>query len=209
VAGKGKKFTIVSGERRYRALKLLEERGELPNDFAVPVEIRQGLSNDEALRITTVENLQRATLAPLEETAALTKLVHKGAALDDVSAQTGLSVTTIKRRLVLNSLCRDAKEALRAGEVTLAQAEALTRGSHEAQRGILEEIASRRSEFTAEDIRASFLDARSAVSMAIFPLEQYTGTLTTDLFANEETSYFDDAEHRASQERGGAEGAAG
>jgi ParB family transcriptional regulator, chromosome partitioning protein len=55
-----KKFTIISGHRRYLALKLLAERGELPDDFAVPVDIREGLAKDDALRIATVENLQRA-----------------------------------------------------------------------------------------------------------------------------------------------------
>src|SRR5262249_12737361 len=43
VKGKGQHYRIVSGERRYRALKLLQERGELDGDFAVPVEIRSSL----------------------------------------------------------------------------------------------------------------------------------------------------------------------
>ncbi len=30
--------------------------------------------------------------------------------------------------------------------------------------------------------------------MAIFPRERYTGTLTTDLFADDETTYFDDVD---------------
>jgi hypothetical protein len=30
--------------------------------------------------------------------------------------------------------------------------------------------------------------------LAIFPPEKYSGTITTDLFAEDETSYFDDAE---------------
>jgi ParB family chromosome partitioning protein len=38
------------------------------------------------------------------------------------------------------------------------------------------------------------LDDRPTVALAIFPLEQYTGTITTDLFAEDETSYFDDRE---------------
>jgi ParB/RepB/Spo0J family partition protein len=104
---KEERFRIVSGERRYHALRLLEDRGELPEGFAVPVEIREDLSKDDTLRIATVENLQRQSLTPLEETAALTKLIHKGVMLDDVVSQTGLSSTTIKRRLVLNSLCKD------------------------------------------------------------------------------------------------------
>jgi ParB family transcriptional regulator, chromosome partitioning protein len=193
--GKGKKerFQIVSGSRRFEALLLLQERGELPEDFTVAVEIRDDLSKDDTLRIATVENLQRQNLTPLEEVAALTKLVHKGVTLDDVVAQTGLSATTIKRRLALNGLCREAKSLLAKGGLTLSQAEALTLGSDEAQRDILEQIENG-SEASAGDIRATLLDDRPTVSIAIFPVEQYTGTITTDLFAEDETSYFDDAE---------------
>jgi ParB family chromosome partitioning protein len=193
--GKGKKerFQIVSGSRRLEALRLLQERGELPKDFTVAVEIRDDLSKDDTLRIATVENLQRQNLTPLEEAGALTKLIHKGTTLDDVVSQTGLSATTIKRRLALNNLCREAKAALTKGVITLSQAEALTLGSDEAQRDILEQIESG-SEANAGDIRATLLDARPTVSIAIFPVEHYTGTITTDLFAEDETSYFDDAE---------------
>ncbi|MGQ0555998.1 MAG: ParB/RepB/Spo0J family partition protein [Nitrospiraceae bacterium] len=194
LGGKGKRYAIISGERRYRALKLLEERGELPKNFPVPVEIREGLTEDEILRIATVENLQRANLAPLEEAAAPTKLIHKGTTLEEVAAQTGLSPSTIKRRLALNGLCKEAKAVLRTGSLSLAQAEALTLGSHEAQRRMLEEIERGYIECSAEAIKAHFLDDRPTVSLAIFPLEQYTGTITTDLFAEGETSYFDDVE---------------
>ena len=41
------------------------------------------------------------------------------------------------------------------------------------------------------------------VALAIFPLEQYTGTITTDLFAEDETSYFDDAEQFLAVAEGG------
>ena len=146
VEGKGKKerFQIVSGSRRFEALLLLQERGELPEDFTVAVEIRDDLSKDDTLRIATVENLQRQNLTPLEEAGALTKLVHKGVTLDDVVAQTGLSATTIKRRLALNNLCREAKAALTKGVITLSQAEALTLGSDEAQTRIIEADPRRR-----------------------------------------------------------------
>jgi ParB family transcriptional regulator, chromosome partitioning protein len=129
---KDQRFRIISGARRYHAaLQLLQERGDLPEGFAVPVEIREDLSKDETLRIATVENLQRQSLTPLEETAALTKLIHRGATLDDVVSQTGLSSTTIKRRLALNSLCKEAKQALAKGEISLSLAEALTLGDAE------------------------------------------------------------------------------
>jgi ParB family transcriptional regulator, chromosome partitioning protein len=168
VKGKGKsqRFQIVSGARRYHALKLLEDRGELSEDFTVAVEVRDDLSKDQTLRIATVENLQRQNMTPLEEAAALSKLVHKGVTLDDVVAQTGLSATTIKRRLALNGLCKEEKVLLARGEVTLSQAEALTLGSDEAQRNILEEIG-RGDEFSAEGIRATLLDDRPTVALAL------------------------------------------
>src|SRR5215472_3429164 len=140
VKGKGEHYRIVSGERRYRALKLLQEQGELDGDFPVPVEIRVSLSKDDSLRIATVENLQRQNLTPLEEAAALTKLIHKGTTLADVAAQTGLSQTTIKRRLALNGLCEETRAALALGIIGVAQAEAKTLGGDDMQRNILEEI---------------------------------------------------------------------
>ncbi len=193
--GKGKKerYQIVSGSRRLQALLLLQERGELPDDFTVAVEIRDDLSKDDTLRIATVENLQRQNLTPLEEAGALTKLIHKGTTLDDVAAQTGLSVTTIKRRLALNNLCREAKAALTKGVISLSQAESLTLGSDEAQTRIVEQIVGG-GDYSAEEIRAALLDDRPTVALAIFPPEKYTGTITTDLFAEDETSYFDDPE---------------
>ncbi len=190
--GKRNRFEIVTGERRFRALKLLEERGELPEDFSIPVEVRDELSKDDTLRIATVENLQRQNMTPLEEAAALTKLVHKGVTLDDVVAQTGLSASTIKRRLALNALCKEAKAALAKGELSLSQAEALTLGSKEAQQRILEQAADR--DYSADDIRGHLLDDRPTVALAIFSIERYSGTITTDLFAAKEESYFDDVE---------------
>ena len=195
LGGKGKKerFQIVSGSRRFEALRLLEQRGELPEDFTVAVEVRDDLSKDQTLRIATVENLQRQNMTPLEEAAALCKLVHKGVTLDDVVSQTGLSATTIRRRLALNSLCKEAKAALTKGEITLSQAEALTLGSDEDQETIIEAIRSG-EELSVDYIKDTLLDERPTVALAIFPVEKYTGTITTDLFAEAETSYFDNHE---------------
>jgi hypothetical protein len=44
--------------------------------------------------------------------------------------------------------------------------------------------------FSADHIKETVLDDRPTIAAAIFPLEQYTGTITTDLFAEDETSYF-------------------
>lgn len=95
--GRGERYRIVSGERRFRALKLLEEQAEITGDFAVPVEIRSKLSEDETLRLATVEDLQRENLPPLDEAAAFAGLVKDGARLDDLAARTGLSLIVVSR----------------------------------------------------------------------------------------------------------------
>lgn len=192
--GKAKRYRVVSGERRFRALNLLAERGEIATDFDVPVDVRAKLSKHDTLRLATIENLQRQNLPPLDEATALASLIRKGTSLDDLAARTGLSPTTIRRRLVLNDLCDEAKTALVNATITLSQAESLTLGTHEAQCAILSEIERGYGDFSLEDIRHHLIDDRPAVALAIFPVEQYTGTITTDLFAEDQTSYFDDVE---------------
>lgn len=192
---KGRKriFPIISGERRYRALSLLVERGDLPKDLNVPVEVREDLSADESLRIAAIENIQREDLSPLEEAAAIAALVEAGDGLSEIAAQTGLSESTIKRRLVLLELSETVAAALADGRITLTQAEALSLGSHDAQNAMLERIENGWS-MDSEEIRDCLIGRAPSLSMAIFPKEDYTGTLTTDLFADDETTYFDDAE---------------
>ena len=72
--GKKKKFTIISGERRFRAMKLLSDNGDLPEGFSVPVEVKEGLSEEQTHRIATIENVQRENLPPLEEAEAVASL---------------------------------------------------------------------------------------------------------------------------------------
>jgi ParB family transcriptional regulator, chromosome partitioning protein len=65
--GQNDKYELVAGERRYRAaLKL-----GLP---VVPVVIRQ-LSDEEAVQLALIENLQREDLNPIEETEGVLQLL--------------------------------------------------------------------------------------------------------------------------------------
>lgn len=67
VPGEKDRYELVAGERRYRAAETvgLEE---------VPVSIRQ-LTDEEALQIALVENLQREDLNPVEETEGILHLL--------------------------------------------------------------------------------------------------------------------------------------
>ncbi|MBU0801830.1 MAG: ParB/RepB/Spo0J family partition protein [Alphaproteobacteria bacterium] len=202
--GKTKKYNIIAGERRFRALTLLINSGALPQDFPVSVEIRENLTDDEALRIATVENVQRENLSPLEEAEALNTLVQTGGKLDDIVAQTGLSVATIRRRLLLLGLSEKTKEALSRKAITLSQAEALTIGQHEEQDDILDDLLDGR-DMNAEDIKERLVGDLPTLAMAIFPKDQYTGDFTTDLLAEDDATYFNDVEQFYTLQKAAAE----
>lgn len=189
----GRKFRIVSGERRYRALSLLAERGDIAKDHPVPVEVRGDLSETDALRLATVENIQREQLAPMDEAEAFATLLGDGASLEDVAAKAGVSVLTVKRRVALASLCDEAKVLVREGEFSLSMAEALTLGTHDQQRALIEHLE-QGYHYDADDLRGMLTGEKPAASLAIFPMEQYAGTVTADLFADDDNTFFDDAE---------------
>ncbi len=190
--GEGK-YRIVSGHRRFLALKLLKRRKTIDGDFKVPVEIRKDLDEADALRIATVENVQRADLDPIDEAEAFATMLQNGAAIEDVSAKTGLSDQTIRRRLALANLCNSVKAAVRKGELPLGIAEALTLGTEDQQRQFLKEIRDG-ADLDREAIRELLLAEKPSAAIAIFPLEKYVGTFTRDLFGDEESTFFDDVE---------------
>ena len=191
--GRKRIYHIISGERRYRALKLLVDQGDLPNDLSVPVDVRVDVTSDDALRIATVENVQREDLTPLEEAEAIAVLAQTGDTLDDIASQTGLSESTIKRRIALLELSDTVKEALRDNEVSLAQAESLSLGIHAEQDALLPRVLSGWCS-SADDIKERLIGDAPSVASAIFDAGDYTGSLTTDLFEEAETTYFDDVE---------------
>jgi ParB family chromosome partitioning protein len=71
-------FRVVSGKRRWLALKLLKKQDAIDETYQVPVEIKDELTDDEALRLATVENVQREQLHPLDEAEAFAKLLQAG-----------------------------------------------------------------------------------------------------------------------------------
>jgi len=187
------KVGVVSGERRFRAMTLLVAQGHFPKDVSVPVEVRDGLSAEDTLRIATIENVQRENLSPLEEADAIAALVQDGGKLEEIVSQTGLSVSTLRRRLALLNLSDTVRDALASAQITLAQAEAFTVGDHEEQDGLLEGVISGWYD-SPDDIRDRLIGELPSVAMAIFPQEDHSGSLTTDLFGADDTIYFNDVE---------------
>src|ERR1700681_1862465 len=187
------KFRVVSGKRRFLALKLLRRQGAIDDDYKVPAEVRRNLQNGDGLRIATVENVQRAALDPVDEAEAFATMLPNGAAIEDLAAKTGFSLQTIRRRLALADLGDEVKGAIRTGELPLGIAEAMTLGTVDQQRALLNDFKEG-ADIDRDGIREMLLAQKPSAAIAIFPREKYTGTVTSDLFGEDDSTFFDDVE---------------
>jgi len=187
------KHTIICGERRFRALNHLLECGDIDTDFPVNVEIKDDLTSEEILRMATVENVQRENLSPLEEANAIASLIKDGEKLDEIVSQTGLTTSTIRRRLMLLELSPEVTQAFTEGELTLSQAESFALGSHEEQMRVLSQALNGWCD-SPEQIKDALIDEKPNVALAIFDTALYEGGYTSDLLAEDKTTYFNDRE---------------
>ena len=117
--GSDGKFTIIAGERRWRAARragLLE----------VPVVIRELESDRQLLELALVENLQRSDLNPVEEGEAYRSLKEAfGLSQEEIARQVGKGRSTISNAVRLLSLPEEIQDMLRDGRLAAGQARPL------------------------------------------------------------------------------------
>ena len=112
-------YTIVAGERRWRAA----QRAGLA---AVPAVVREVAGDRDLLEVALVENLQRADLNPVEEAEAYQALREKfGLSQEEVAARVGKTRTTVANALRLLNLPAEVADLLRDGRLTAGQARPL------------------------------------------------------------------------------------
>jgi ParB family chromosome partitioning protein len=112
-------FTIVAGERRWRAA----QRAGLAT---VPAVVREVAGDRELLELALVENLQRADLNPVEEAEAFRLLRETfGLSQEEVARRIGRSRAAVSNALRLLRLAPEVLDLLRGGGLTAGQARPL------------------------------------------------------------------------------------
>jgi len=131
-------YRIISGERRFRAS---QEAGL----YEVPV-IEMDVSEQEALEIALIENLQRKDLTPFEEAEGYRLLAENhGYTHEEISSSVGKSRTVITESLSLLQMpprVRDTVQALAITSKSLLL-EVLKAGNEAEMIELLEEVARR------------------------------------------------------------------
>jgi ParB family chromosome partitioning protein len=112
------RFQLIAGERRWRASQLADKK-------TIPAILRQ-VSDEQAMEITIVENLQRADLNPMEQARAFDRLGREfHMTQEQISLRTGKDRTSISNFLRLLKLPSDVQGLVEAGELSFGHARAL------------------------------------------------------------------------------------
>ena len=130
-------YEIVAGERRWRA-------AQIAKIHEVPVLIKE-LTDEEVVKISIIENIQRVDLNPIEEANSYKQLIQDfGYTQDKVSASLGKSRSYIANSLRLLSLPENIIMFLKEGKLTSGHARALigVKNSEFLARKIIEESLS-------------------------------------------------------------------
>ncbi len=112
------RYTIIAGERRWRAAKLA-------GLTKVPVLIKE-FTNRQVMEVALIENLQREDLNPIEEADAFQNLMNEFEMTQEQIAETiGKSRPAIANSLRLLALSEDVKKYIVSGDLTSGHARTL------------------------------------------------------------------------------------
>ncbi|MBY0545632.1 MAG: ParB/RepB/Spo0J family partition protein, partial [Gammaproteobacteria bacterium] len=111
-------YEVIAGERRWRA-------AELAGLTEIPALIRD-VSDQITMALALIENIQRENLNPMEEAAAIHRLIEEcDLTHNDVAQTLGKSRVTVTNLLRLMTLNADVKYLLECGDIDLGHAKVL------------------------------------------------------------------------------------
>jgi ParB family chromosome partitioning protein len=119
---KGRYF-VVAGGRRFAALKLLAEAGEIAKDYPVECKEREG---EIATEISLAENIMREEMHPLDQYEAFDVLAKQGKDITDIAARFGTAETVVRKRLALARVSPVLLQQFRDEDMSFAQLSAFT-----------------------------------------------------------------------------------
>ena len=113
-----RKYEIIAGERRWRAT-------QLAGLDIIPAMIRD-VSDEAAIAMALIENIQREDLNPIEEAASLQRLQQEfELTQQEVASAIGKSRSTVANLLRLMTLQEDVRRLVEHGDLEMGHARAL------------------------------------------------------------------------------------
>ena len=186
-------YEVVAGQRRFFALQQIAQETE-NNTTAVPCLVMDEGDDAKALEASLAENVARLPMDDIDQYKAFAKLVKAGNTVSDIANQFGITERLIKQRLAIANLIQPLLTAYQKNKIDAETIRLLTMASKSQQKNWLA-LFSSEEEYAPEGYvlkRWLFGGAEIATTNALFEVENYSGSIITDLFGEEK--YFDDAE---------------
>lgn len=129
-------YEIVAGERRWRA-------AQIAGLDSIPAVVRR-IPDEAAIAIALIENIQRENLNPVEEAAALQRLIDEfDMTHQQIADSVGRSRAAVSNLLRLLSLNPNVRELLERGQLDMGHARALLALSGNAQSHAARQVVQR------------------------------------------------------------------
>src|SRR5882724_1995947 len=156
--GANGRYQLVAGERRWHASKRAGKT-------TIPGVVRQ-ISNEQAMEITIIENLQREDLNPVEQARAFERLSREfGMTQEQIAARTGKDRASIANFSRLLKLPEEVQNALEASTLSFGHGKvllALAGFPEHMERAVREIIEKQLSVRQTEDLVARLLNPQVA-----------------------------------------------
>ena len=143
----GGEFEIVCGERRYRAVSMLEED-------TIPCIVRE-MSDEKALDAMITENLQRKDVDPIEEAFAFGQLLKTGKTIEQIADRFGKSKRFVQERIKLDNLLPELKNWVTKEWMTIGAAMHISKLTEEEQQKFFDEYSEDADEAASDPITKS------------------------------------------------------
>jgi ParB/RepB/Spo0J family partition protein len=125
-------FEIIAGRRRFYAARVIaDEKGNYPN---IRCDVREGLSDAEALEISLIENLAREDADELTYYEAFLSLTLKGRSVGEIARTYGKSEREVQQYLALANLLPAIRELYREEHLDAGDLRLLTMATTTQQR---------------------------------------------------------------------------
>jgi ParB family chromosome partitioning protein len=135
----GRKFAVVAGGQRLKALLSLAKAGDISPAHPVPCKIADG--DIDASEISLAENAVRDDMHPADAFEAVRDLVDRGVPVADIAARFGRAESYMRQLLKLARVSPVILATYREGKLTLEQVMAFAvSDDHAAQEGVLENL---------------------------------------------------------------------
>ncbi|MBR9812548.1 ParB/RepB/Spo0J family partition protein [bacterium] len=132
----GKEFELIAGERRWRASKLA--------GLAVIPAVVKPMTDQVALAVALIENIQREALNPIEESLALKRLIDDcGLTHQECADSVGRSRAAVSNLLRLLELDTELQAMVRDGKLEMGHARAILGAPDDVRSAIAAEVVAK------------------------------------------------------------------